>query len=114
MLQSIASQDWETYTRLCDPTLTAFEPEAQGHLVEGMDFHKFYFDLQRKDVPIQTTLVQPHVRLLGKDVAIVCYNRLIQTIDENDQPVSICTEETRVWQMLDGTWQHVHFHRSEP
>ena len=24
--------------------MTAFEPEALGNLVEGIDFHKFYFD----------------------------------------------------------------------
>ena len=24
--------------------MTAFEPEAIGNLVEGLDFHKFYFD----------------------------------------------------------------------
>lgn len=24
--------------------MTAFEPEALGNLIEGMDFHKFYFD----------------------------------------------------------------------
>lgn len=27
-----------------DPQLTCFEPEAYGNLIEGMDFHKFYFD----------------------------------------------------------------------
>ncbi len=27
-----------------DPQLTCFEPEAFGNLIEGMDFHKFYFD----------------------------------------------------------------------
>lgn len=27
-----------------DPHLTAFEPEARGNLVEGLEFHKFYFD----------------------------------------------------------------------
>lgn len=32
------------YRRLCDPNMTAFEPEAIGNLVEGLDFHKFYFD----------------------------------------------------------------------
>ena len=29
---------------LCSPSMTAFEPEARGNLVEGMAFHKFYFD----------------------------------------------------------------------
>ena len=24
--------------------LTAFEPEAKGNLVEGLEFHRFYFD----------------------------------------------------------------------
>jgi calcium/calmodulin-dependent protein kinase (CaM kinase) II len=112
LLQSIENGDWKTYSRLCDPTITAFEPEACGQLVEGMDFHRFYFDLTNEDVPQQTTLVQPHVRMLGEDVGIVCYNRLIQTVDSNGQPVSVCTEETRVWQLQDGEWQHVHFHRS--
>lgn len=30
--------------RICDPGLTSFEPETLGNLVEGMDFHKFYFE----------------------------------------------------------------------
>lgn len=30
--------------KICDPHLTAFEPESLGNLVEGMDFHKFYFE----------------------------------------------------------------------
>ena len=30
--------------KLTDPHLTCFEPEAKGNLVEGLDFHKFYFD----------------------------------------------------------------------
>ena len=112
LLHSIASGDWETYERLCDPALTAFEPEACGHLVEGMDFHRFYFELDRGESPQQTTLVQPQVRMLGDDVGIVCYNRLIQSVDHHGQPSSTCTEETRVWQRQDGQWKHVHFHRS--
>lgn len=32
------------FRRLCDKNLTCFEPEAKSHLVEGLEFHKFYFD----------------------------------------------------------------------
>jgi Calcium/calmodulin dependent protein kinase II association domain len=32
------------HRKICDPHLTAFEPESMGNLVEGMDFHKFYFE----------------------------------------------------------------------
>lgn len=35
---------WNAYRKICDPHLTAFEPESMGNLVEGMDFHKFYFE----------------------------------------------------------------------
>ena len=31
-------------SKLADPHITAFEPEARGHLVEGLEFHKFYFE----------------------------------------------------------------------
>ena len=45
LLESIATADWATYQDLCDASLTAFEPEALGQLVEGLEFHRFYFNL---------------------------------------------------------------------
>jgi len=45
LLQAITDGDWETYKQLCDPSLTCFEPESKGYLVEGLDFHKYYFNL---------------------------------------------------------------------
>lgn len=36
-----------TFSKICDPGLTSFEPEALGNLVEGMDFHRFYFENRR-------------------------------------------------------------------
>lgn len=112
LLQAIATGDWSTYEQLCDPMLTAFEPEACGNLVEGMPFHRFYFEMERSGRSVQTTMAQPTIRMLGADVAIVCYNRINQFIQPDGTPTSQSFEETRVWQRQDGRWKHVHFHRS--
>ena len=45
LLNSIATGDYATYDLLCTHDLTCFEPETKGTLVEGKEFHKFYFDL---------------------------------------------------------------------
>jgi ketosteroid isomerase-like protein len=111
LLEAIFRGDWKTYTDLCDPSLTAFEPEACGQLVEGLTFHKFYFDLGRATGPNQVTMTSPHVRLMG-DAAIVSYVRLSQKADAAGSPLTVAFEETRVWQKKEGKWRHVHFHRS--
>lgn len=111
LLDSIATGDWDTYQELCDPTISCFEPEARGHLVQGLEFHRFYFDLGPGEGPRTTTMASPRVRLMG-DVAVVCYVRLVQSLDTGGAPVTSHYEETRVWQMQQGKWQHVHFHRS--
>ena len=36
LIIAIGSHDWERYIELCDPTISAFEPEAVGHLVYGL------------------------------------------------------------------------------
>lgn len=113
LLDSVTNGHWETYEALCDPALSAFEPEARGHLIEGMPFHKFYFELERDGKrPVASTISSPHVRLLRDDVAIVAYVRLVQTLDSTGVPVTHRFEETRIWQRHDGHWRHVHFHRS--
>lgn len=111
LLESIAAADWDTYARLCDPTLTCFEPEARGHLVEGMPFHKFYFDLGGSAAATNITLASPHVRVMG-EAAVVSYVRLIQRVGPNG-PYTAAFNETRVWQRQGDAWRHVHFHRSE-
>jgi len=113
LLDSIAAADWATYERLCDPTLTSFEPEGRGHLVEGMTFHRYYFELGAGGGARQTTIASPKVRLMG-DVAVVSYVRLVQSIGEGGKPTTSAFEETRVWQMQQAQWRHVHFHRSRP
>ena len=112
LLDSIADGDWETYSELCDPGISAFEPEAKGHLVEGMDFHRFYFDLGGIAGPHNTTIASPHVILMGPDAGVICYVRLVQKLGADGNPVTARSEETRVWHRRDGVWRHVHFHRS--
>ena len=50
-------------------------------------------------------------RLMG-DVAVVCYVRLVQRLDEAGKSITARGEETRVWRRAGDTWRHVHFHRS--
>nr|XP_057915078.1 calcium/calmodulin-dependent protein kinase type II subunit gamma isoform X7 [Doryrhamphus excisus] len=114
LIEAINNGDFEAYTRICDPGLTSFEPEALGNLVEGMDFHKFYFDnlLSKNSKPVHTTILNPHVHLIGEDAACIAYIRLTQYMDSQGRPRSCQSEETRVWHRRDAKWLNVHFHRS--
>ena len=111
LLDAIAAQDWATYEQLCDPSLTCFEPEARGHLVEGLPFHRYYFE-RKGDMPARNnTVSSPHVRVMGV-VAVVSYVRLIRSLDTQGHATTTATEETRVWQRQPAGWRLVHFHRS--
>ncbi|KAM6963971.1 calcium/calmodulin-dependent protein kinase type II subunit gamma-like isoform 2-T2 [Tautogolabrus adspersus] len=114
LIEAINNGDFEAYTRICDPGLTSFEPEALGNLVEGMDFHKFYFEnlLSKNSKPVHTTLLNPHVHLIGEDAACIAYIRLTQFVDTTGRPRSSQSEETRVWHRREGKWLNVHFHCS--
>uniref|UniRef100_A0A1B6FNB6 Calcium/calmodulin-dependent protein kinase II association-domain domain-containing protein n=1 Tax=Cuerna arida TaxID=1464854 RepID=A0A1B6FNB6_9HEMI len=115
LIEAINTGDFEAYTKICDPHLTAFEPEALGNLVEGMDFHKFYFDnnvIVKNCKAVNTTILNPNVHLLGEDAACIAYVRLTQYMDKQGVAHSLQCEETRVWHKRDNKWQNVHFHRS--
>ncbi|XP_077959470.1 calcium/calmodulin-dependent protein kinase type II subunit gamma isoform X9 [Gasterosteus aculeatus] len=114
LIEAINNGDFDAYTRICDPGLTSFEPEALGNLVEGMDFHKFYFEnlLSKNIKPVHTTLLNPHVHLIGEEAACIAYIRLTQFVDTTGRPRSSQSEETRVWHRRDGKWLNVHFHCS--
>ncbi|KAJ8386026.1 hypothetical protein AAFF_G00178470 [Aldrovandia affinis] len=78
LIEAINNGDFEAYAKICDPGLTSFEPEALGNLVEGMDFHRFYFEnlLSKNSKPIHTTILNPHVHLIGEEAACIAYIRL--------------------------------------
>ncbi|XP_057198453.1 calcium/calmodulin-dependent protein kinase type II delta chain isoform X5 [Triplophysa rosa] len=114
LIEAINNGDFEAYTRICDPGLTSFEPEALGNLVEGMDFHKFYFEnlLSKNSKPVHTTILNPHVHLIGEDAACIAYIRLTQYMDSQGRPRSCQSEETRVWHRREAKWLNIHFHCS--
>ncbi|XP_075890003.1 calcium/calmodulin-dependent protein kinase type II delta 1 chain isoform X3 [Nelusetta ayraudi] len=114
LIEAINNGDFEAYTKICDPGLTSFEPEALGNLVEGTDFHRFYFEnaLSKTKQPIHTILLNPHVHLIGEEAACIAYIRLTQYIDGNGLPRTMQSEETRIWHRRDSKWQNIHFHRS--
>ncbi|XP_068577100.1 calcium/calmodulin-dependent protein kinase (CaM kinase) II beta 1 isoform X26 [Cebidichthys violaceus] len=114
LIEAINNGDFEAYAKICDPGLTSFEPEALGNLVEGMDFHRFYFEnlLAKNSKPIHTTILNPHVHLIGEDAACIAYIRLTQFVDNQGRPRSSQSEETRVWHRRDSKWQNIHFHCS--
>uniref|UniRef100_A0A2K5R7K4 calcium/calmodulin-dependent protein kinase n=1 Tax=Cebus imitator TaxID=2715852 RepID=A0A2K5R7K4_CEBIM len=114
LIEAVNNGDFEAYAKICDPGLTSFEPEALGNLVEGMDFHRFYFEnlLAKNSKPIHTTILNPHVHIIGEDTACIAYIRLTQYIDGQGRPRTSQSEETRVWHRRDGKWQNVHFHCS--
>ncbi|XP_055766333.1 calcium/calmodulin-dependent protein kinase type II delta 2 chain-like isoform X2 [Salvelinus fontinalis] len=114
LIESINNGDFEAYAKICDPGLTSFEPEALGNLVEGHDFHRFYFDnaLSKGNRPVHTILLNPHVHLIAENAACIAYIRLSQYMDAGGMPRTMQSEETRVWHRRDGKWQNIHFHRS--
>ncbi|OXA60712.1 calcium/calmodulin-dependent protein kinase type II alpha chain isoform X2 [Folsomia candida] len=127
IIESINNGDLEQYTKLADPHMTAFEPESVGNLVAGMDFHKFYFENNAMTTTSaagkfnnsassgrNTTILNPHVHLLGDDAAVIAFIRLTQFFDKNlsGTPATTQHEETRIWHRKDGKWQMVHVHRS--
>nr|ACF41192.1 calcium/calmodulin dependent protein kinase II [Euglena gracilis] len=112
LLDVIAAGDYARYTELSASDVTSFEPEACGHLVEGLPFHKHYFDLFKQQASVyqgNQIICSPHIRFCGPDVAIISYVRVQQNGYTTRR-----SEETRVWHRQEGTWRQVHFHRSSP
>ena len=115
MLNSVASGDWHAYSAVCAENLSCFEAESEGHLVEGLPFHRFYFELPGEPnatpLPVTVTMARPHLRWLSDDAVVLSYTRLTQRLSNGDPITARCCE-TRIWQRLDGTWKQVHVHRS--
>ena len=115
MLTSVASGDWHAYSAVCADDVSCFEAESEGHLVEGLPFHRYYFELpgdSSQPAPaVNVTMARPHLRWLSDDSVVVSYTRLTQKLVNGDPVTARCCE-TRIWQKLGGNWKQVHVHRS--
>jgi calcium/calmodulin-dependent protein kinase (CaM kinase) II len=79
LLQAIANNDYETYKSLCDPKITCFEPETIGNLIEGLDFHKFYFDSGRSKKTNSRDRICHYLSnriILSQSFPLLIYNRI--------------------------------------
>ena len=65
--------------RLCDPQMTSIEPETFGNVIEGMEFHRFYFENQnhKNKSASKSIMLKPYVNMLGPDAAVICYTRFL-------------------------------------
>ncbi|NWY98290.1 KCC2D kinase, partial [Loxia curvirostra] len=124
LIEAINNGDFEAYTKICDPGLTSFEPEALGNLVEGMDFHRFYFENGKYSIFISEASSEV---LFFSGFCYRCFSVCFfsahshitghlrgqrRYMDGSGMPKTMQSEETRVWHRRDGKWQNVHFHRS--
>lgn len=113
LLDAISKKDWETYISLTDDKLSCIEPETNNNYIEGLEFHKFYFDLPVVGVcKIKENITQPTTKIYG-EVAVISYRRLTQVyIEESLEPKTINSLETRIWKKVEEGWKLIHFHRS--
>ena len=117
MLECVINGDWQGYANSCSESVSCFEAETNGILVEGLPFHRFYFPSTAPEhngvgaKSVQVTMARPHLRWLNETAVVVSYTRLVQRLVDGDFVTSSCCE-TRIWQQLDGRWQQVHVHRS--
>ncbi|XP_065143767.1 calcium/calmodulin-dependent protein kinase type II subunit alpha isoform X8 [Paramisgurnus dabryanus] len=103
LIEAISNGDFESYMKMCDPSVTAFEPEALGNLVEGLDFHRFYFEnlWSKNSKPVHTTILNPHIHVIGDEAACIAYIRITQYLDINGMPCTAQSEESRIWHRKD-------------
>ncbi len=117
IVEAIDNRDYESYTRLTAPDLTAFEPEGKGAPIHGMPFHEFFLSRpNRPGTTVRSELINVHIRTIGPDAspsaAVATYTRITQKHDSDGAFRLIHANETRVYELRGNNWRQVHFHRT--
>uniref|UniRef100_A0A493TLV4 calcium/calmodulin-dependent protein kinase n=1 Tax=Anas platyrhynchos platyrhynchos TaxID=8840 RepID=A0A493TLV4_ANAPP len=103
LIEAISNGDFESYT--ISPSQIEEPPKAPLLLVPFPVW-------SRNSKPVHTTILNPHIHLMGDESACIAYIRITQYVDAGGIPRTAQSEETRIWHRRDGKWQIVHFHRS--
>ena len=110
LLHAIKDGDSEKYKELADENLTCFEPETQGHSVEGLPFHFFFMDNNTYHKPYHLEIVRPIIKIYD-ETAFAAYTLLFTKLIDGE-PVVSQVNETRIFRRDEEGWKMVHFHRS--
>lgn len=110
LLHGIRTGDVDTYKELVSKSLSCFEPETQGHNVDGLAFHLFFMEHSKIKDPYHLEIVNPIIRVYG-DTGYTAYT-LIQNKLKDGNYVITQVNETRIFNKENGKWKMVHFHRS--
>lgn len=110
LLHAIRAGDIGFYKRHVSTELTCFEPESDGHIVDGLPFHEFFMTNFAMEGPYHLEIVRPTIQVYGS-VGYTAYSLVILSKDEG-KPKITSVNETRIWEYQDDRWVMVHFHRS--
>jgi len=113
--QAINNGNYETYSALCSPDYTCFDPGLVGNLMRGTEYQRFQLDFIKQSLSQRRSIIySPHVVYMSDDSAYIAYTCLTYCLNGNGPSVTIQSEETRVWRKsADGVWKNTHSHRSE-
>ncbi len=111
-LNSIFTQDVETYKVTTSPDLSLYEWFVTPHRQDGLDFHFFMIDhAWSGSGDFRYDLLEPRLQLYG-DTAVVSYTFML-TSESGDGTLTHRTHnESRVLVKGESGWQVVHVHKS--
>jgi len=112
-LQSIFSQDRETYEATTSDELSLYEWFVTPHRQDGLDFHFFMIEHAWAGTSgdFRYDLLEPRVQVYG-DTAVVSYTFMLTRVDDDGILTHRTHNESRVLVKNAGDWQVVHVHKS--
>lgn len=111
-LNSIFTQDAETYKATTSEELTLYEWFVTPHRQDGLDFHFFMIDhAWAGSGDFRYDLLEPRLQLYG-NTAVVSYTFMLTRATADGKLTHSTHNESRVLVKGEGGWQVVHVHKS--